>query len=142
MASLRSIGRRYASDYAWLGSRSRERSTFPEVPAVLASLRGRGFRIGLCSNLALPYVAPIQRLLGPLVDDSIWSCDAGLLKPDPAIYQLAVSRLAVPEDSVLMVGDTYTADVEGPRNAGLKAKLLDRSGKELKGSWATLEMLL
>ncbi|WP_454828074.1 HAD family hydrolase [Pseudoxanthomonas wuyuanensis] len=99
---------------------------FPEVSAALTSLRQRGYRIGVCSNVASPYVAPAHKLLEPFIDAAIWSCEVGVVKPDPRIYGLAVRKMGVSADSVFMVGDSLSADVEGPRAAGLIAKLLDR----------------
>lgn len=117
---------------------------FPEVPSVLTSLRNRGYRLGVCSNLAVPYVAPAWQLLAPFIDVAIWSCEVGRVKPDPEIYRLAAAELGVPTEKILMVGDTYRADVAGPRAAGLKAQLLDRSRTDIVAadSWPTLEALL
>ncbi len=99
---------------------------FPEVPVVLSSLRDCGYRLGVCSNLATPYVAPARQLLKPFIDAAIWSCEVGLVKPDPEIYRMAARQLGVPVAAVLMVGDTHRTDVAGPQAAGLKALLLDR----------------
>lgn len=113
---------------------------FPEVPQVLGTLRDRGYRIGVCSNLALPYASPVARTLEGLVDVAVWSFEAGYIKPEPQIYGLAADRLQVPPSSVLMVGDSYRADVEGPRSAGLQAMHLVRRGGG--GDIGTLERLL
>lgn len=99
---------------------------FSEVPFVLKSLRRRGCRLGVCSNLASPYVAPARRLLEPFIDVAIWSCEVGLVKPDPDIYGLAIQRMGLSAEGVLMVGDNYNADVAGPIAAGMSAKLLKR----------------
>lgn len=114
---------------------------FPDVPAVLVSLRDRGYRLGVCSNLAAPYIAPAWRLLAPFIDVAIWSCEVGRVKPDPEIYHLAVRQLGVPAGDVLMVGDTYRTDVAGPQAAGLKGQLLDRRRIRTEAAWSTLEAL-
>lgn len=114
---------------------------FAEVSMVLNSLRKRGFRLGVCSNLAVPYLAPAKRLLGPYVDVEVWSCEAGKVKPDPEIYHLATRELGVPTTTVLMVGDTYRTDVAGPLAIGMRAQQVDR--ERLGGSsWSTLKPLL
>lgn len=117
---------------------------FPEVPTVLTSLRDRGYRLGVCSNLATPYVAPAWRLLAPFIDVAIWSCEVGRVKPDPEIYRLAVRQLGVPASEVLMIGDTYRTDVAGPQAVGMKAQLLDRRKISFVAadSWPTLEAVL
>ena len=104
----------------------RSLTLFPEVPEVLRILRDRGYRLGVCSNLAAPYVAPVAHLLEGMVDAAIWSCEVGVMKPDRAIYELAASRLDTAPAELLMVGDSKQADVRGPRAAGLRALHLDR----------------
>jgi HAD superfamily hydrolase (TIGR01509 family) len=99
---------------------------FPEVECVLVELHRRDILIGVCSNLALPYTAPVRAHFGHLVDEAIWSCAVGSLKPDREIYQAAAARLGVNAQAILMVGDNYGADVVGAREAGLKALHLDR----------------
>lgn len=113
---------------------------FPEVRSVLGTLRDRGYRLGVCSNLAEPYVRPAAQLLGRMIDVAVWSCEVGAMKPDAAIYESATSRLGVAPESVLMVGDSYSADVEGPRLARLQAQHLDR--RSGAGELTTLEGLL
>lgn len=113
---------------------------YPEVPEVLRTLRARGYRVGLCSNLALPYVLPVAHLLEGMFDVAIWSCEVGAIKPDPEIYAMATLRLGFEPAAVLMVGDNYQADVEGPRLAGLHAVHLDR--RNGGGDLGSLEGLL
>lgn len=112
---------------------------FPEIPQVLRNLRVRGYRLGVCSNLAEPYVSPVAHLLGGMIDAAVWSCEAGAMKPDIAIYELASLRLGIAPAALLMVGDSYQADVEGARLAGFHALHLDRQSGE--GDLATLEEL-
>lgn len=117
---------------------------FPEAQAVLTSLRSRGFRLGVCSNLATPYVEPAKRLLSPLVDVAIWSCEVGFAKPSREIYEIAARKLGLAKSDILMVGDTHLADVVGAEAAGLNAQLLDRrqdSGLHV-ATWPTLDPLL
>ncbi|MBS7458664.1 HAD family hydrolase [Coralloluteibacterium stylophorae] len=99
---------------------------FPEVPQVLRRLRAAGCRVGVCSNLAAPYVAPAECLLQGMVDAAVWSCRVGMIKPDHGIYELAALRLGVAPGELLMVGDSLDADVRGPRACGVRALHLDR----------------
>lgn len=113
---------------------------YPETEDVLGRLRARGLKIGLCSNLASPYVSPAMQRLGHLIDCAVWSCEAGVLKPDPTIFGMAVQGLRLELGSVLMIGDSYAADVLGAREAGLKALWLDRKGA--RGDLSCLSELL
>lgn len=100
---------------------------FPDVIDALTVLREMGVRIGLCSNLAHPYVAPALRLLSSYVDAHVWSCEAGFIKPEREIYLLSAVELGVTPDKVLMVGDNVEADVNGPVSAGMRAVLIRRT---------------
>lgn len=117
---------------------------FPEVPGVLSALRESGYTLAVCSNLAAPYVEPARNLLAPYIDVAVWSCDVGRVKPEPEIYLLAVEKMGLSADEVLMVGDTYRTDVAGPLAVGLRARLLDRGNRDNNATvcWSTLEALV
>ncbi|MYH41528.1 MAG: HAD family hydrolase, partial [Chloroflexi bacterium] len=59
------------------------------------------------------------------------SGEIGAVKPDPAIFEVALSGLGVPGDDVWHVGDSPGIDVAGARAAGLKAVWINRSGRRL-----------
>jgi HAD superfamily hydrolase (TIGR01509 family) len=101
---------------------------FPDVLPALAGLRSTGVKIGVCSNLAAPYAAPVLSLLPNDLDFYGWSFEIGAIKPDRAIYQAVCRSLACAPEDVLFVGDTEDADVDGPRAFGMKAVHLDRDG--------------
>lgn len=105
-------------------------SLFADVRPALSRLRSMGLKIAVCSNLAVPYVQPARSLLGALVDVTIWSCEVGSLKPSRAIFMTALEHLGVPAKSVLMVGDSMTADIVGARSAGMLGLLLERKSQE------------
>jgi len=116
---------------------------FPETASTLTALRARGIKLGLCSNLAADYAAPIAALLPLQLDAYTWSFEAGAIKPDPAIYDRACRTLDCAPGRVLMVGDTPAADVDGPRACGMQSILLDRKqGRADAGSLASLAGLL
>jgi HAD superfamily hydrolase (TIGR01493 family) len=97
---------------------------FPETRAVLAELNTRGYRLALCSNLAQPFAAPVQALVGDFFDAKVWSFATGTLKPEKRIYQRLCDDLALAPEQVLMVGDSQFSDYTGARNAGLLARHL------------------
>ena len=49
---------------------------------------------------------------------------AGVEKPDPRIFHIALEQLDVAPGDALYVGDVYEVDVVGARNAGLAAALV------------------
>lgn len=103
-------------------------SLFPETAEILAHLRACGLKLGICSNLAQPYAAPLRSLLPIEIDEYVWSFEVGAIKPDPIIYQAACDALKVKPEEILMVGDTYNADCLGPRRFGMQAVHLARAG--------------
>lgn len=100
----------------------------PDVLPTLRRLRDAGLRIGLVSNAA--YQARLMRAqidalgLAPYLDATTFSSEVGWRKPHPAIYQDALSKLGVPPEAALFVGDRIREDVEGPQRVGMRAALL------------------
>jgi FMN phosphatase YigB (HAD superfamily) len=100
---------------------------FPDAAEVLVTLRERGIKISICSNLAIPYAEPVKRLLPIGMDALSWSFEVGAMKPDPAIYAHACGSLGCVEAEVLMVGDKELEDFSGPMRAGMHALRLRRT---------------
>ena len=96
----------------------------PGIAKIWQTLRERGLRIGICSNLTLPYGAPLVSALPDTPDAMILSYEVGLVKPDPAIFRLACDRLGLQPAEILFVGDTPSADIDGPQAIGMPAMLI------------------
>ncbi|MCR9231774.1 MAG: HAD family hydrolase [bacterium] len=104
---------------------------FSEVRSVLEKLQSRQVKIAVISNLATPYIRPFDaHNLRTHFDVVLFSCECGLSKPDPAIYQRAIQQLNLAPEEILMVGDSYASDVVGPATAGIKGIHLVRSGED------------
>lgn len=100
---------------------------FDDAQGTVSRLRDAGIRVAICSNLAQPYAEPVlSGVQGPW-DASAWSFAVGRAKPEPAIYAAVCERLDVSPAHVLMVGDTYEADVVGPQAFGMQARWLRRA---------------
>jgi putative hydrolase of the HAD superfamily len=59
--------------------------------------------------------------LDRFVDVLVVSEEAGVSKPDPAIFRIALERLRVLPAEAVMVGDSWQADIEGALAAGVHA---------------------
>jgi 2-haloacid dehalogenase len=70
---------------------------FPEVPHVLERISGAGLPIAILSNgtPAMLQAAVKGAKLGALIDVILSVEEAGVYKPAPKVYQLAVDRLSV-----------------------------------------------
>ena len=101
---------------------------WPDTQPALDWLQTRGFKLALCSNLALPYGAPLARLFGSL-QGQFFSYEQGCLKPDPELYRRCCRQLGVTAADCVMIGDSPECDCDGPTAAGLRGYLLGRLGK-------------
>lgn len=90
---------------------------------LLAELKRREARIAVVTNnVVSEQVAKLRRLeLESFVDALVVSEAVGISKPAPGIFSHALAQLgAAPEDAV-MLGDSWSADIEGARGAGIHA---------------------
>ncbi len=98
------------------------------LPA-LDMVKERGLITGLLTNLERDMDRLLQELgLAGRLDFVLSSRSAGVGKPHPAFFNLALQRAGVAPAEALMVGDQYEMDVLGARRAGIRVILLDRPG--------------
>ncbi len=99
---------------------------YDDVLPSLEAFRARGYRLGIVSNATGETMALIQALgLGDLVDTLVVSCEVKLLKPDPAIFQVALKRLCASPGSTLFVDDVLE-NLDSARSIGLRTAWMDR----------------
>lgn len=104
-----------------------EYAPYPEVPEVLEELRRRGYRLAVVSNWE-PDLPDVLRRVGLLdaFEVVVASAVVGAAKPDPRIFRVALDALRLEPHTAVHVGDSYEADVQGARAAGIQPVLLDR----------------
>lgn len=100
---------------------------FDDVPAVLERLSAAGLILGVVSN----FEAWLETLLTELgVADSfavrVVSGVEGMEKPDPRIFELAMSRAGVEAQDSVYVGDNPEFDVDPAIAVGMFPVLIDR----------------
>ena len=102
---------------------------FDDTLPALATLREKGYSVGVLSNLRRE-MAPMFAALGmtPYVDFCINSKEVGAEKPFPQIFLAALERVSVSPEETVHVGDQYGSDVLGARGVGMHAVLIDRGG--------------
>ncbi|MGN0777813.1 MAG: HAD family hydrolase [Aristaeellaceae bacterium] len=92
------------------------------IVPMLDALRAKGMRIGLISNCFSEEAAVIRAsVLYPFFDAPLLSWEAGLQKPDAAIFQRCVERLNVLPEECLYVGDGGSHELEAARSLGMTA---------------------
>lgn len=100
----------------------------PDAADCLSALRGAGVRLGVVSNSAGTVRQDLAsfdllRYFTVVVD----STEAGVEKPNPAIFRVALQRLGVPGSRCWYVGDGLVNDILGAQAAGYgNAVLYDR----------------
>ena len=87
---------------------------------MLRQLRENGWRIGIVSNATPDEVAPWPTgPLSPLVDDTVFSCHVGCMKPDPEIFDLACSRFNIAPSAACFVGDGGFDELQAAASLGM-----------------------
>ena len=98
---------------------------YPDTDAVLKGSAGKGLRVGVLSNIAFDIrPAFTGRGWDAYVDEFVLSFEVGAIKPDPAIFRIALERLGMAGEETLMVGDSEEAD-GGARALGCAFALVD-----------------
>jgi putative hydrolase of the HAD superfamily len=104
----------------------------PDALPTLDELRRRGHLLGMISVCAqeVPQVWD-ETPLGGKFDATVFSCDVGVSKPDPRIYEIACERLDVEPADCLFVGDGANDELPGAERAGMTAIQLRAPGEPL-----------
>lgn len=95
--------------------------TFPEVPAMLHSLKQGGIRLAILSNGSPPMLAAVVRNSGlENTFDAVLSVEeVGVFKPHPSVYGLAATRLQLAPERICFLSsngwDAYSAKAFGFR---------------------------
>jgi putative hydrolase of the HAD superfamily len=101
------------------------------VPGALALLDGLKPRVkvGIVSNnLLREQQAKVESCgFGPYIDALVVSEEAGVAKPDPKIFEIALDRLGANPLDTVMVGDSWTNDIAGAVAAGLRTVWFNRT---------------
>ena len=96
----------------------------PAMIAWIPRIKEAGFRLGILSNMGfgvLDYMRPRFPWLDQF-DYLTFSCDLGIVKPDPAIYLHTVKKLGVAPDQALFI-DNLETNITGAEAVGLHAAL-------------------
>jgi HAD superfamily hydrolase (TIGR01549 family) len=130
-----SLAQRAAAAY-----RHRYLQAWREVPgatALLEALTERS-RIGIVSNNLAREQHDKLRFCGfeRYLDAVVISEEAGVSKPDPSIFRVALDRLGVSASEAVMIGDAWYTDIAGAREAGVRAIWFNPDERERPDEWA------
>ena len=100
-------------------------TVFADTRVTLATLRERGYRLGLLSNTwwaAEWHNADLAAHgLAGFLDELVYTSDLPHSKPHPSVFREVASRLGVVPKACVMIGDRQIDDVAGARAVGMRA---------------------
>jgi len=108
---------------------SRERfQLFDDSLPVLEQMKKSGYPLAVVSDAQKAFCVQEEEMLGltPFFNHTIVSTHLGFRKPDPRIFKIACTLLAIPPAEVVYVGNDLETDVKGAQGIGMKGILLDR----------------
>lgn len=129
------VVRLHGEQHLWMGVE-------PGTADALERLRRDGFRLGVVSNSdgkvdeALA-AAGLRQYFEVVIDSTL----AGVEKPDPRIFAVALDAMGLAPAETIYVGDVYEVDVVGARRAGLHPVLLDAHGFHEGGDVPTVRTI-
>ncbi|MVO98074.1 HAD family hydrolase [Paenibacillus lutrae] len=96
--------------------------SFPHTLPLLESLKKKGYKLGMITNGFKDFQSANIDALGirSCFHDILISEQAGLRKPDPAIFRMAAERLQIKLDNCVYIGDHPVNDVAASRYAGMR----------------------
>ena len=102
---------------------------FPLTPEAVGSVRDLA-RVALLSNTQTFGLELLDRLgIAARIRTRLLSADLGALKPEPAAFEAVQRRLGLFPGNLVMVGDSWTDDVQGAVAAGWTAIWVNRDAK-------------
>lgn len=99
---------------------------YDDVAPVLEKLK-RHYQIAAATNGNADIY--LTELAG-LFDHAVSAIEAGVSKPDPAMFELLQQRSGLPAEAILHVGDHPVDDIEGARRAGIRHIWMDRQQQD------------
>jgi|SRR5690554_2499893 len=88
-------------------------------------LSEKGVRMCLISNAdVIDKIGWDSSPLNRFFENTIFSCDVGVLKPDKEIYEIGLKKMRVVAENAVFVGDGGSGELQGAREVGLKTILV------------------
>jgi putative hydrolase of the HAD superfamily len=97
----------------------------PDAEETVAALRTRGLKLGLvteCSD-GVPELWP-KTSLAPHFDAQVYTCEVGVRKPAPILYDLVCDQLGVEHANCVYVGDGGGYELAGTAETGMRPILI------------------
>ena len=94
---------------------------------------GRDYKVGLLSNYSNDLRSRIEKewAIGSVFDEIIISCEVGVVKPDPVIFNLMLDRLGVKADESVFIDDRIK-NIDGAKKMGFHTIFFTSSEQALE----------
>ncbi len=93
------------------------------VPETIVELKQRGFILGIITDTAMPYSKKLEWFdefgFGDVWDAVISSRELGMRKPDPSMYEMALTQAGVDPTQAIFIGHKKS-ELDGARSVGMK----------------------
>jgi putative hydrolase of the HAD superfamily len=98
----------------------------PAMMAWIPRIKAAGFRLAILSNMGHGVLEHLRARFSWLsqFDQLTWSCELGVVKPDPAIYLHTIKKLNVKPEQALFI-DNLQKNIAGAEEVGLRAALFE-----------------
>jgi len=98
----------------------------PEAIALARDIKARGVRTAILSNMPHDLLAYVQQEFSWLdeFEVKIWSCELGIVKPDPQIYRVCLDALGCEPGRTLFFDDRPN-NAEAARELGIEAHVFE-----------------
>jgi putative hydrolase of the HAD superfamily len=98
----------------------------PEALALARDIKSRGMRTAILSNMPFDLLRDMRNSFDWLdeFEVQIWSCEHGIIKPDPAIYRLCLDQLGCEAQRTLFFDDRPN-NVDGALRVGMEAHVFE-----------------
>lgn len=104
---------------------------FPEVPAALADLRSRGYKLAILSNVDRDLLERSITRLGVAPDLAVTAEDSGSYKPAPGHWQRFLRDAGVTVADFVHVGASQYHDMRPAAQLGVRTVFVDRHAEAL-----------
>jgi FMN phosphatase YigB (HAD superfamily) len=102
---------------------------FPEAIEILSELK-KSHKLILVANIDCFGKDIIEKYsLDKYFDQVFLSCDTGLLKTDPELFEMVIEKSGFDKKDLIMVGDSMESDIKSAEQAGIDAILVDRNNR-------------
>lgn len=139
LASYRGVEAVYARDM--ISQAIGKQETIAPTAALIRDLKAAGYKLYVLSNMSREFIDFLRRKeVYSCFDGDVVSCEVGVVKPMPQIYDILVDRFSLVPSETLFIDDRRE-NVEAAEAKGINAYHFDRNDYE--GSCVKLrEMLL